>query len=105
MHENINQGNYNSTYLNVQQQRFAKNRNGYIFPVNYIVRPISEDLSKFFVNIEADLLMKGTVFVFTDNQFNITDISSSAISHFDLTSSSLKKDIKINICDIVTKHN
>ncbi|EGR30163.1 PAS domain S-box family protein [Ichthyophthirius multifiliis] len=102
MLENIYVTTLESNYFNREQKNFAKNKNGYIFPILYNVRPITEDFQKFFVVFEADVQTKNTVFIFTNELNLITDISQSAINIFDLTSQIFKKqNIQMNISQII----
>ncbi|KAL4452981.1 hypothetical protein ABPG73_000907 [Tetrahymena malaccensis] len=100
--ENVNQSNFRSQYLNNPQQRFAKNRNGYIFPVIYNVRPLNEDFTKYCVTLEADQSAKNSIFIIVNDNFEITDFSSSALTNFDLNPSVLKNQkLQIKLSQII----
>ncbi|KAL4460692.1 hypothetical protein ABPG72_017168 [Tetrahymena utriculariae] len=102
-HENMNQSNFRSQYLNNPQQRFAKNRNGYIFPVVYNVRPLNEEFTKYYVTLEADQSAKNAIFIIINDNFDITDFSSSALTNFDLNPSVLKNQkLQIKISQIIS---
>jgi len=66
-----------------------------------MVRPLSEDFSKFCATMEADIQVKTTVFIMTNENFEVTDFSSAAISYFDVNASSLKKESAIQLNKIV----
>lgn len=51
--------------------------------------------------MEADIQVKTTVFIMTNENFEITDFSSAAISYFDVNASSLKKESAIQLNKIV----
>ncbi|EAR82220.2 PAS domain S-box protein (macronuclear) [Tetrahymena thermophila SB210] len=100
--ENVNQSNFRSQYLNNPQQRFAKNRNGYIFPIIYNIRPLNEDFTKYCATFEADQSAKNAIFIMINDNFEITDFSSSALTNFDLNPSILKNQkLSIKISSII----
>ncbi|KAL4452980.1 hypothetical protein ABPG73_000906 [Tetrahymena malaccensis] len=102
MNDNMMQGNYVSQYIENPQQRFGRHRSGYIFPISYNVKPLSDDYTKFYVNIEADIQTRSQIIILTNEDFIITDISSSAITYFDINMAMIKNDIKYGIENIIS---
>ncbi|EAR82219.2 PAS domain S-box protein (macronuclear) [Tetrahymena thermophila SB210] len=102
MNDNMIQGNYISNYIDNPQQRFGRHRSGYIFPITYNVKPLSDDYTKFYVNIEADMQTRSQIIILTNEDFIVTDISSSAITYFDINLAMIKNDIKFGIENIIS---
>ncbi|KAL4460691.1 hypothetical protein ABPG72_017167 [Tetrahymena utriculariae] len=105
MNDNMIQGNYVSQYIDNPQQRFGKHRSGYIFPISYNVKQLSDDFSKFYVNIEADMQNRSQIIILTNEEFAVTDISSSAITYFDINLSMIKNETKFGIENIISDFN
>lgn len=80
----VSNGCPNSDYFNQSKQSFARNKNGYIFPIKKIVEKI-EDEEMFLGTIRTDQnTLNQVIYIMTDKNGMITDISSSAISQLNL---------------------
>ncbi|KAL4426723.1 hypothetical protein ABPG74_006095 [Tetrahymena malaccensis] len=90
-YENIQLGQIESNYINEPQQRFGKNRNGYIFPIQYKVIPLNDEISRYVVEFQSSQVKKSTAVIFTDEEGTIKDITPFCIFLFGLDSSTIKK--------------
>ncbi|EGR33143.1 PAS domain S-box family protein [Ichthyophthirius multifiliis] len=91
-YENITLGIFESNYIGIDQYKFGRNKNGYIFPIFYRVNLLLEDGYTFIVNYKVDKFIKNTFFLLTDQQGIITDISTSVILNFDMDYQMIKKN-------------
>ncbi|KAL4493019.1 hypothetical protein ABPG72_020798 [Tetrahymena utriculariae] len=90
-YENMQLGQIESNYINEPQQRFGKNRNGYIFPIQYKVIPLNDEMSRYVVEFQSSQVKKSTAVIFTDEEGTIKDITPFCIFLFGLDSSTIRK--------------
>ncbi|EGR29894.1 PAS domain S-box family protein [Ichthyophthirius multifiliis] len=80
--ENVSLGIFDSNYINEDQQKFGRSKNGYLVALFYRVSILTDDAQTFLVNYNADTSIKQTCYILTDKFGLIMDISTSVILFF-----------------------
>lgn len=78
-----------SQYINEDQKRFFKHKNGYIFPLNYKVILIQEYFT-LLTTFKGDPTTKSVVYFIVNKESEIHEMSAGAITYFDLEFKSIQ---------------
>ncbi|CAD8148889.1 unnamed protein product [Paramecium pentaurelia] len=94
-----------SEYLDVDQNRLFKHKNGYLFPLTYQVT-LHLDSLVYIATFKSEATLKTQIYFVIDKFSQILEMSSSAITFFELELKNLGDKIKLNdfIPDVLTKN-
>lgn len=72
-----------SDYLDIEKVAYFKHKNGYIFPLNYKVS-LNLDILMFVATFKGEATVKSYVYFIVDKNWEIHEMSTGAITYFDL---------------------
>jgi PAS domain S-box-containing protein len=72
-----------SDYLDVEKVNYFKHKNGYIFPLSYKV-VLNLDVLMFIATFKGEATIKSFVYFIVDRNWEIQEMSTGAITYFDL---------------------